>query len=62
MKLRILTVQELRDFNFFRGLAPGLLDGFSTRRYEKKHEFLNLFAAKLEIGPMRFSGAKLLRR
>ena len=33
-------------FNFLRGLAPGILDGFSIGRYEKKHESFDLFATK----------------
>ena len=33
------------DFNFLRGLAPGILDGFSIGRYEKKRESFDLFAA-----------------
>ena len=36
--LHILTVQKLWDFDFLRGLAPGLLNGFSIGRYENKRE------------------------
>ena len=46
--LGILTVQKLCDFNFLRGLAPGLLDGFSIERYEEKRESFDLFAASLK--------------
>ena len=56
--LRILTVQKLWDFNFLRGLAPGLLDKYLIGRYEKKRESFDLFAAKFESGAMRFSGGK----
>ena len=56
--LRILTVQKLWDFNFLRELAPGLLDGFSIGRYEKKRESFDPFAARFKSGAMRFSGKK----
>ena len=46
---------KLWKFNFLRELAPGLLDGFSIGRYEKKRESFDLFAAKFENGAMRFS-------
>ena len=47
MLVRILTVQKLWDLNFLGGLAPGILDGFSIGRYEKKSESFDLFAANL---------------
>ena len=50
------------DFNFLRGLAPGLLDGLSIGRYEKNCESLDLFAAKFKSGTMGFSGGKSLQR
>ena len=50
------------DFNFLRGLAPDLLDGFSIGRYEEKRESFDLLAAKFEGGAMRFFGGKMLRR
>ena len=55
--VRILTVKKLEDFNFLRGLAPGLLDGFSIETYEKKRESLALSATWFqESGAMSFSG------
>ena len=60
--LLFLTVQKLRDFNFLRGLTPGVLDGFPIGRYERKRESFDLLAAKFESGAMRFSGKKSLRR
>ena len=50
------------DFNFLRGLASNILDGFSIGRYEEKREVFDLFAAKFEGGTMPFSGEKSLRR
>ena len=44
--LCILTVQNQWHFNFLRQLAPGLLHGFSVRRYEEMREPFDLFAAK----------------
>ena len=57
-----IQFKKLSHFNFLRGLAPGLLDGFSIGRYEEKRESFDLFAAKFETRAMRFSGGKLLRR
>ena len=37
-----MTVQKLWDFNFLRGLAQDLSDGFSIGRYEKILRSLNL--------------------
>ena len=54
--VRILNVKKLGDFNFLRGLAPGLLDGFSIETYEKKRESFALSAAWFESGAMLFSG------
>ena len=51
-----MTFQKLREFNFPRGLAPGLLNGFSIGRNEKNRESFNLFAAKIESRAMRFLG------
>ena len=48
--------QKIEDFNFLRGLAPGLLDGFSIETYEKKRESLALSATWFESGGMSFSG------
>ena len=56
-----MTFQKLREFNFPRGLAPGLLDGFSIGRNEKNRESFNLFAAKIESRAMRFSRGKFLK-
>ena len=57
----ILTVQKLCDFNFFQGLALGLLDGFSIRRYEKKHDSFDLSAVWFESRGMRFCEEKSLQ-
>ena len=54
MNLHIPAVRILWDFNFLRGLAPDILDGFSIGRYEEKREVFDLFAAKFESGAMRF--------
>ena len=43
-------------FNFLRGLAPSLSDGFSIGRYKKKDDFFDLFAAKFESGAKHFLG------
>ena len=59
---RLILRLHFDHFNFLRGLAPGLLDGFSIGGYEKKFESFDLFAAKFESGAMRFSGGKSLRR
>ena len=53
----ISTAQMLWDFGFLRGLAPGLLDGFSIGRYKKKGKSFGLSAAKVEGSTMRFSRA-----
>ena len=53
------NLKKLWHFNFLRGLAPGLLDGFSIGRYNEKRESFDLFAAKFETRAMRFSGGKL---
>ena len=54
--LRIPVARILWDFDFLRGLAPGRLDGFSIRRYEKKGKSFDLYAAKFESEAMRFWG------
>ena len=54
--LRILTIQKLWDFNFLRELAPGLLDGFSIGRYEKKRESFDPFAARFKAERCDFRG------
>ena len=46
----------LWDFDFFGGLAPGRLDGFSVGRYEKDCESFDLYAAKFGSRAMRFLG------
>ena len=56
--LRIPAARIQWDFNFLRGLAPDLLDGFLIGRYEKKREVFDLFATKFEGGSMPFSGEK----
>ena len=56
--LRIPAARILWDFNFLRGLAPDLLDGFSIGRYEKKRDVFDLFAVKFESRAMPFYGEK----
>ena len=46
--VRISTAWKVWDFNFFRGLAPGCLDGFLMKRDENKREFFGLSAVWLE--------------
>ena len=53
---RILTVKKHWDFNFLRELAPGLLDGFSIGRYEKKRESFDPFAARFKAERCDFRG------
>ena len=43
-------------FNFLRGLAPSLLDGFSIGWFKKKGDSFDLFAAKFESGTKHFLG------
>ena len=62
VNLSILTFRKMWDFNFPRGLAPGLLDGFSIGRCERNTESFGLSAASFDSGAIRFSGGKSLRR
>jgi len=62
VNLRTLTIRKMWDFDFPRGLAPGLLDGFSIGRYERKSESFGISAASFESGATRFSGGKSPRR